>query len=256
MKPTAFNFIIYVQQVIYDNPNAFAHFGANFQLYFPQCPNALRTQYWVEKNGIAVIEMENHNNLNGWLLDTTVAGFTGTGAIVWTGVQSFNAVNEGKITYKIKISTPGKYVFDWRSGVNFGTVGTEHNDTWLSITGVDNFYAQRNITPTTLVKPKPTCNNDPVYICPSGTTVSNYFKIYTGGQVKVYKWQAHTSDNDPHSIYFEKILRGSSTSILPPVRAIMPLIGLSFIACHKSHKRQREALTFCKRLFMLDNTDP
>lgn len=161
---------------------------------------------WYEKDGMAVIEMENQKNLNGWKVESNTTGYTGNGYIIWTGAENFNAANAGQLTYKIKITSPGKYAFDWRVSVNNGTSTTEHNDTWLSITGVDNFWAEKTASPI-LLKPKPSCNNNTSYKCPEGSTVSNYFKIY-GGKVNTFEWKAFTSDNDPHSIFFEKNTEG------------------------------------------------
>jgi hypothetical protein len=174
--------------------------------------NPCDTTVFYENNGLVVVEMEQLQNLNGWVKRDSVAGFTGSGYIVWTGEQFFNAASSGRLTYKVYINTPGKYAFDWRTVITYGTLGTEHNDSWLNIAGVDNFYAEKSsVTPASLVKPKPECNNNAVYKCPNGNTLSSYFKIYTGGRVNFFLWQAHTSDNDPHLIYFEKNTPGLIT---------------------------------------------
>jgi hypothetical protein len=165
-----------------------------------------------ERNGLVVIEPEDIRPLNGWVVRDSTKGFTGSGYIVWTGDQYFNTPTNGRLSIKVSINNTGLYALDWRTLITYGTLGTEHNDTWLNISGVDNFYAQKStVTPASLVKPKPECNNDATYKCPNGTSASSYFKIYTGGRVNTYLWQAHTSDNDPHLIYFEKKTPGVIT---------------------------------------------
>jgi hypothetical protein len=167
---------------------------------------------WQERNGLVVIEPEDISPLNGWVVKDSVKGFTGRGYLVWTGNQFFNTPTNGRLTFRINITTTGRYALDWRTLITFGTIGTEHNDTWLNISGVDNFYAEKSsITPASLVKPSPECNNNAIYKCPNGTSASSYFKIYTGGRVNTYLWQAHTSDNDPHLIFFEKKTPGVIT---------------------------------------------
>jgi hypothetical protein len=161
---------------------------------------------WYEKDGIAVVEMENQANLNGWSVATTTTGYTGNGYLIWTGAENFNVVNRGFLTYKVKITTPGKYAFDWRVSVNNGTSITEHNDTWLSITDVDNFWAEKSTT-NSLLQPKPTCSSSTLYKCPMGSSASNHFKVY-GGKINTFEWKAVTSDNDSHAIFFEKKTEG------------------------------------------------
>lgn len=162
---------------------------------------------WQERNGLAIIECETHPQLNGWLKKDSVAGFTGTGYIVWQKAEYFTNAANGRITFKVKINTPGRYAFDWRVGISNGNLTTEHNDTWLRITGVDNFWAEKLNNPSSVLKPKPECNNDPVYKCPNGSSVSNYFKIY-GGTLYSFTWKASTSDNDDHKIFFDKNTEG------------------------------------------------
>jgi hypothetical protein len=175
---------------------AFVLFISNLSSQSP-CSNST----WIEKDGLARVEMENHPSLNGWKTSNAVPGHTGGGYIFWDGTPYFSNSTNGKITYKIKINTPGKYLFDWSVAVGFGNVSTEHNDSWLSITNVDNFYANKATTNTNL-QPKPQCNGNVSYGCPNGNSVGGYFKIY-GGRVQAFQWQAHTSDNDPHLVYFD-----------------------------------------------------
>ncbi len=162
------------------------------------------TTVWIVKNNIVVIEPENIVNLNGWTVDNALSDFRGKGYIVWKGAEYFNNTNNGKLTFQVYISEPGTYGFDWRAAVTFGTSFTEHNDTWLNISNADDFYAVNNVNTNLIVKPKPVCNvSGPNVGCPNGSGLNNYFKIY-GGRVNTWQWQSHTSDNDPHKIFFRK----------------------------------------------------
>ena len=165
--------------------------------------NVCSSGVWIENNGIAKIETEHHPAIIEWKTGNALTGFSGSGYIFWNQSENFNNSSFGRMTYKLKINTPGLYRFDWLVAVGNGTLSTEHNDTWLSITGVDNFFGQKETNATSLVKPKPECNNNPTYKCPEGSSTSGYFKIY-GGQVSKFQWRAFTFDNDPHEIYFEK----------------------------------------------------
>ncbi|MEL6275911.1 MAG: hypothetical protein AAFU03_12480, partial [Bacteroidota bacterium] len=149
-----------------------------------------------ESNGLVVIEMENVAALNGWNIANSIGGATGSGYIIWTDGQFLNQTGSGPLLYRVQISTPGTYRFEWRVAVGNGTNSTEHNDSWLKIVA-PNYFAQKN---NSLLKPKPTCNNDPNYDCPNGSTVNGFFKIYGGG-VNNFLWQARTSDHDAHQIY-------------------------------------------------------
>lgn len=165
--------------------------------------NVCSSGVWIENNGIANIETEHHPAIIEWKTGNALTGFSGSGYIFWDQSQNFNNSSFGRMTYKLKINTPGLYRFDWLVAVGNGTLFTEHNDTWLSITGVDNFFGQKETNATSLVKPKPECNNNATYKCPEGSSTSGYFKIY-GGQVSKFQWRAFTFDSDPHEIYFEK----------------------------------------------------
>jgi hypothetical protein len=154
---------------------------------------------FVEKNGLLVIEMESANLSPGWAVSKEKFNPTGQGYIIWTGADNFNSTGRGVLTYEIFINTPGKYRFEWRSGVGLGMVNTEHNDSWLKITA-DDFWGERGSE--TKCKPKPSCNTSPGYICPVGSGFNNFFKIY-GGNWNQFQWKAATSDNNDHLIYAE-----------------------------------------------------
>lgn len=155
-----------------------------------------------EKNGLLVIEMEAVPTLGEhWKCDTLTPGFTGTGFLTWQGRQFLDTTGVGELVYPIHIENPGKYRFTWRMSVGKGTDVTDHNDTWLKITG-DRFYGQK--PDGHLVYPRPFCEEDisnKSIDCPNGNSQNGFFKVY--GQAVDFIWMAATSDNDGHELYVE-----------------------------------------------------
>lgn len=146
-----------------------------------------------EENGLLVVEFESLNEVNGWAKERTVDGFLGTDYIVWDKGQFLGTPGNGLLTYNLKITNPGTYRFIWRSRVNFGDSGADHNDSWLRFDDANQFYgkkgesfvypADRNLTPL-----------------PNGASKDGWFKIYRSGKDS-WKWQSSTSDNDGHDIF-------------------------------------------------------
>ncbi|MEN0048198.1 MAG: hypothetical protein AAF806_14145, partial [Bacteroidota bacterium] len=89
------------------------------------CNNGLLFE---EQDGLLIIEAESVEPHSAWAIDTTELGFTGSGYIFWTGPQYFNSIPNRKLTYNIKINTPGTYQFSWRVKVGKGSDLSEHND--------------------------------------------------------------------------------------------------------------------------------
>lgn len=127
-----------------------------------------------EKNGMVVVEIESVSPASGWTQENSVTGYTGESYFRWTGGDRFNPPGSGTLTYKIKINTPGKYRFQWRSKVGHGTNSTEANDSWLKIPDADDFYGVQG---GDIVRPKGICTND----CPEGAGSNGWFKVYLSG---------------------------------------------------------------------------
>ncbi len=149
-----------------------------------------------EKNGLAVIEIE-RLDISGtaWEFSTAKSGFSGDNYIEWTGSDNFNNPGAGIISAKIKINTPGKYRFQWRSRVGEGTNPTEANDSWLKIPDADDFFGESN--------------GDKVYPKGSGKTpiaegasADGWMKVYLNGTTE-WTWRSSTNDNDPHQVFAE-----------------------------------------------------
>jgi len=146
-----------------------------------------------EKNGLLVMEAENLSSATGWVNSTAVNGFTGNGYIDWQGANSFGNPGNGTITTKIKINTPGTYLFQWRSKVGEGTNSTESNDSWLRFPDADDFFGQKG---NGIVYPKGSGKTP----TPEGAGSGGWFKVYLSGTTN-WTWSSNTSDNDAHKIY-------------------------------------------------------
>lgn len=84
-----------------------------------------------EENGLVVIEMESMPTVDGWQLQTDVAGFTGDGYFRWEGPDLFgNPGAQGVIQYRFSISNPGLYQMRFRNHRDGGIPFDQENDIW------------------------------------------------------------------------------------------------------------------------------
>ncbi len=148
-----------------------------------------------EKDGLLIIEAENATIPADWITSNAVADFTGTGYIQWEGDNNFGKTGEGVINYKIRITTPGTYRFQWRSRINEGTNSTESNDAWVKMPDADDFFGRKSDGSST-VYPKGSGKTPN----PNGGGGDGWFKVYMN-QAEQWSVQARTSDNDAHDIY-------------------------------------------------------
>ena len=149
-----------------------------------------------EKEGIIKVEFEDAEFGPGWELEVGNEKTSGIGYMVWTGSDFFSKPSNDLVSYELNISTPGTYSFIWNSAVTIGTSGTESNDTWLRFPDANDFYAKKG---SEIVYPKGTGKTPN----PEGASSDGWFKIYRSGNDLDFKWQARTSDSDPHEIYVE-----------------------------------------------------
>ncbi|RNC79992.1 MAG: hypothetical protein ED557_12740 [Balneola sp.] len=149
---------------------------------------------FLEIDGIAIIEMEKDSLPAGWLLNTEIDGYSGSGYIQWNGSDNFGNPGIGTITYTIHIENPGTYRFNWRSRIGVGNNNTEHNDNWLKLSDADEFYAVKNGTSRVYPYGSGQTPN------PEGAGSNGWFKVYMN-TLRSWHWDANTSDNDPHQIY-------------------------------------------------------
>jgi len=128
-----------------------------------------------EVGGVAILEAESFN-IEGtrWIRKNERADFTGTSYLEWTGGNFFNAPGNGVITAKIKINSPGKYRFIWRTTVGEGTNATEYNDSWIRLPDADDFYGEKPDGSRTYPKGEPRGRTPK----PRGGGADGWFKSY------------------------------------------------------------------------------
>jgi|GEM_PF-381724 len=85
---------------------------------------------FVEENGLVVIETESLEPIGDWVLDSSEAGFTGSGYLRWSGQDYFNDPGRGTLEYKVVISDPGEYNVRIRMSHLGAPAGDQWNDCW------------------------------------------------------------------------------------------------------------------------------
>ncbi|THD69410.1 hypothetical protein E7Z59_03530 [Robertkochia marina] len=159
----------------------------------PDC-NDPSSYIFQESDGLVLVEFEAAVFPEGWVLKNDLPGISGSGYMVWENRQYFNQPGNGSTSYRINISAPGTYRFIWKSAVTIGDKGSEHNDTWLRFADAADFYGEKD---GLRVYPLGT-GKEPN---PEGASGDGWLKVYRGGGDLGFKWQAKTSDNDPHDVF-------------------------------------------------------
>ncbi|NDV17300.1 PKD domain-containing protein, partial [Muricauda sp. TY007] len=162
---------------------------------------------YVAENGLVIIEAENLDINSNWDIETDEAGFTGSGYL-FNNVESLNIPGNGTITAQIKISTPGKYRFQWRNNIGIiapppANPSTEHNDAWLRFPDADDFYGEKS--GGGIVYPYGSGKTPN----PEGVGSNGWFKIYAN--TLDWNWNSFVSDNDPHPVFVEFNAPGTYT---------------------------------------------
>ncbi len=165
--------------------------------------------YFVESGGLMVIEAESIGSLPGsWKgltthsapnLDLSGGPSSGPGFITWQGNQSLGNPGISTLVFPVEINNPGTYRFRWRNQVGNGTNTTEHNDTWLKISGAAFYGGKANgnvVCPKGLDPNENRCQGS----APNGGGANGWFKVYSSGATS-WSWSTRTSDNDAHNIF-------------------------------------------------------
>ena len=168
--------------------------GANGGNQDSGCPSSIGFVF-EESNGMVSFEFEDTTFPEGWVLRSNAPNFSGDGYMQWEGSPSLGNPGNGTVTFPIRITTPGTYRFLWHSSFQQGNNGTEHNDSWLRFPDADDFFGRKGNG--SVVYP----NGSGKQPNPNGSSSEGWFKIYRSGNDTAFKWQASTSDNDPHDIY-------------------------------------------------------
>lgn len=156
-------------------------------------PPPLTDDYYMESNGLVVMDAEFVEPVSGWTEDTRIAGFTGSSYYVATGLDSFSTPGKSTMTYKFMVTKSGSYQLQWRSAITdkngaFFDLHSEHNDSWAQMLNASG----------AVVAPDNAASLD------GGRTDSSglrWFKAYTNVK-NTWSWQASNVDGGPLSLYW------------------------------------------------------
>lgn len=151
----------------------------------------------IEKNGICAVEIESLQSIGGWSLEKEFSGYSGAGYFIYKGGDNLNTTGVSTLEYKVYITNPGIYRFQWYSKVGHGVNTTESNDSWLKIPDAKDFYGFRT-SDQHIVRPGGVCSTGS---CPAGASLNGWFKIYSSGSNTDWTWSTRTSDSDAHNIF-------------------------------------------------------
>ena len=88
----------------------------------------------MEEDGQVVVEVESAPATGSWDVSQSIPGYTGQSYYRWSGANQSQGGN-GLLTYEIRIREAGNYQFMYRNRITTGNDGTEHNDTFVSMSG-------------------------------------------------------------------------------------------------------------------------
>ena len=159
----------------------------------PPPPPPLSDDYYMETNGLVVMDVEFVDPMTGWTEDTRIPGFTGSSYYVATGFDSFTTPGKSILTYKFAVTKSGSYQLQWRSAITdknggFFDLHSEHNDSWAQMLNASG----------AVVAPDNAASLD------GGRTDSSglrWFKAYTNVK-NTWSWQASNVDGGPLSLYW------------------------------------------------------
>ncbi len=107
------------------------------------------------RDGIVVIEAERLSFERPWALDTSVAGSTGEGALVWTGESLLQDSTRSPIELSIGFDEPGQYRFEWRTA--YEGKSFTRNSTWLRFDAGYGLYARDTFGGNVRLYSRPIC---------------------------------------------------------------------------------------------------
>lgn len=90
------------------------------------------TKAYIEQNGLIVIQPETKPYGQGWALESSVSGYTGSGYLKWSGSDFFTVPGNGLTEYKLFVENPGTYNLRIRANKRDPNP-SEDNDVWTKI---------------------------------------------------------------------------------------------------------------------------
>lgn len=156
---------------------------------------------FTENNGVIVIEAEDAQLPEGWLIKNSHNANQGQ-YIQWQGADYFKTPGVAVIPYFIDIKSPGHYQVHWANKIAAGNSPTDANDSWLKITS-HQFYGKKEqhiVCPINHNNTLNACAGLP----PEGDGDEGWFKVYRSGEkINYWSWSTNTSDYDHHDIWAE-----------------------------------------------------
>lgn len=146
-------------------------------------------------DGLAVVEIESATDLQDWVAHTSIDEFTGNGYLRYEGDNSYGNPDNSVLSFRVQVDEAGTYRFQWRSRIAEGTSGTDHNDSWLRITGGTDFYADRG---GDVVWPHGSGKSPN----PQGAGKDGWLKVYHNRR-DAWTWDSWTSDHDARPIFVD-----------------------------------------------------
>ncbi|MBX2801241.1 MAG: hypothetical protein KTR31_26425 [Myxococcales bacterium] len=176
-------------------------------------------------DGIAIVDAEDLPLVGDWTLgdDAEFSGYHGTGYVFWDGPQYLGDATNGLMSLTLRFHAAGRYELRWRNQVGLGTSTTDHNDTWVRMTGVADFFGVKGpSTAEERVYPEPQCSDDAFVKaiealpnvatvgCVEGSSTDGFLKVYSSG-ASDWSWSTRTNDNDGHVVVIELDAPGDVT---------------------------------------------
>ncbi|MFK7843740.1 MAG: PA14 domain-containing protein [Rhodothermales bacterium] len=131
---------------------------------------------FLENNGLVVIEAESIDISGDWVIESSDAGFTGSGYMRWNGPDFFGTPGNGTIAIPFKVNSPGNYYVKLRMSHLGAPAGDQWNDAWMKMNDSGTFvkavhpstYIGDGFTFHTTLEPMGGVFNPPLYNIPAG----------------------------------------------------------------------------------------
>jgi hypothetical protein len=82
---------------------------AGLGVYYLTNSQAAAGDIYQAQNGTVIMEVESTPPVEDWKLETSFAGYTGTGYYTWRGPNLANSPGQGVLTYKFNVAQAGEY---------------------------------------------------------------------------------------------------------------------------------------------------
>ena len=131
---------------------------------------------FLENNGLVVVEGESIDISGDWVVESSDAGFTGSGYIRWDGPDFFGTPGNGTIAIPFKVNTAGNYYVKLRMSHLGAPAGDQWNDCWMKMNDNGTFvkavhpstYIGDGFTFHTTLEPSGGVFESPLYNIPAG----------------------------------------------------------------------------------------